>query len=93
MKRKVKTHCFNGKKYTIEEVTKLYGICDLDAHHLTILRGKDIAALSSLLEEGLHAMGVPDKYLHKNNVKIGKSASKVDDLGRLAWRMGWRKVK
>lgn len=92
---KVKSHSFNGKKYAVEQATELCGICDEQGRTITILRGDDLKALSSALEEGLHAMGVPDKYLHKpeNKVKIGKSSSKVDDLGRLIWRLGWRKVK
>lgn len=89
----VKTHTFNGKKYTVEQVTELGGICDTYAKNLVILRGNSINALGSALEEGLHALDIPDRYLHKsdNKVPIGKSLSKVDDLARFLWRLGFRR--
>jgi len=91
--RKVKTHTFNGKKFNISHYTEISGLCDYAAKELSIMRGNDIKALGSALEEGLHALGVPDRYLHKpeNKVKIGKSLSKVDDLARFLWRLGYRK--
>ena len=90
---KVKTHSFNGVKYDIEELTEIDGIFDSVGKTITILRGNNVKALGSILEEGLHAMGVPDRYLHKPlaKLKIGESASKVDDLARLVWRLNWRK--
>ena len=93
--REVKTHTFNGEKYTIEQVTQLDGICEIEAKNLTILRGNNITALSSALEEGLHALDIPDRYLHKSEKKtpIGKSLSRVDDLARFLWRLGYRKAK
>lgn len=93
--RKVRTHTFNGEKYTVEEVTELEGICDTYAKNLVVLRGNSINALGSALEEGLHALDIPDKYLHKSNnkVPIGKSLSKVDDLACFIWRLGYRRVK
>jgi len=91
----VKTHTFNGKKYEIDHVTELAGIFDEAGGVITILRGNDITALGSALEEGLHAMNIPDRYLHVPISKqvIGKSTSKVDDLARFLWREGWRKTK
>jgi hypothetical protein len=79
---KVKTHTFNGKKYAIEVLTEIGGICDKEGQIITILRGNNVHALGSALEEGLHAMEIPDRYLHipLNKQVIGKSASKVDDL-------------
>lgn len=89
----VRSHSFNGKIYKIDHVTEIAGIFDEEGKTLTILRGNDITSLGSVLEEGLHAMKIPDRYLHKplSKTKIGKSASKVDDLARLLWREGWRK--
>lgn len=91
--RRVCTHNFNGKKYTICELTEMTGICDLHGQELTILRGNSVSALGSVLEEGLHALEIPDKYLHKpdRKVQIGQSNSKVDDLARFLWRLGWRR--
>ena len=91
----VKTHTFNGVKYEIAQYTEIGGICDLEGKILSILRGDTIETLSSALEEGLHALDIPDRYLHKpeSEVPIGKSLSKVDDLARFLWRLGWRKVK
>jgi len=88
----VKTHTFNGKKYEIAQCTEIDGICDEEGKVLSILRGNSIRALGSALEEGLHALGIPDRYLHKSesNVPIGKSLSKVDDLARFLWRLGYR---
>jgi len=94
-RRKVHTHTFNGTKYDIDEVTSIEGICDNTGRRLTILRGNTIAALGSALEEGLHALNIPDEYLHKpkRSVPIGRSLSKVDDLARFIWRLGYRRVK
>ena len=93
--REVKTHTFNGKTYTVEQITELGGICDIHAQNLIILRGNSINTLGSALEEGLHALNIPDRYLHKstNKVPIGKSLSKVDDLARFLWRLGWRNTQ
>jgi len=92
--RQVKTHTLNGKTFTVCEITEIGGICDLEGQELTILRGNTVAALGSLLEEGMHAMGIPDRHLHKpdKQIPIGQSTSKVDDLARLAWRLGWRRT-
>lgn len=89
----VRSHSFNGKSYKIDHVTEMVGMFDEEGKALTIMRGNDIAALGSALEEGLHAMSIPDRYLHKptSKVKIGQSLSKVDDLARFLWRLGWRK--
>lgn len=89
----VRTHTFNGKVYEINQYTEIDGICDEEGRALSILRGNNIKALGSALEEGMHALEIPDKYLHKTNVKIGQSMSKVDDLARFIWRLGYRKVK
>lgn len=91
--RPVYTHTFNGRKYSICELTEIGGICDLYGQELTILRGNSILALGSALEEGLHALEIPDKYLHKpdKKVQIGQSASKIDDLAQFLWRLGWRR--
>ncbi|GAG15794.1 unnamed protein product [marine sediment metagenome] len=89
----VHTHTFNGNTFTICELTELGGLCDLENQEITILRGNSVLALGSALEEGLHAMEIPDRYLHKpdKKVKIGQSNSKVDDLARFLWRLGWRR--
>ncbi len=93
--KRVKTHSFNGVKYDIEEYTEIDGIFDEVGKTITILRGNNVKALGSALEEGLHAMGVPDRYLHKplSKIVVGKSASKVDDLARFIWRLGYRRKK
>jgi hypothetical protein len=93
--RKVKTHTFDKKTFTVCEVTRISGICDLGSQELMVLDGDSIEALGSALEEGCHALKIPDKYLHKpdSQVKKGQSASKIDDLARFLWRLGWRRVK
>jgi len=93
--RPVKSHTINGVKYSIFEITEIGGLYDEVGQELTILRGNTVGALGSVLEEGMHAMKIPDRYLHKDDkkVKIGESASKVDDLARLLWRLGWRRVE
>ena len=93
--KRVKTHSFNGVKYDIEEFTEIDGIFDEVGKTITILRGNNVKALGSALEEGLHAMNIPDRYLHKplSQIVIGKSASKVDDLARFIWRLGYRRKK
>ena len=91
----VRTHTFNGTKYGICEITEIGGLCDLEGQELTILRGNNIKALGSALEEGLHALNIPDRFLHKpdKEVEIGQSTSKVDDVARFLWRLGYRKIK
>ncbi len=97
MKQKIQSHSFNGTKFRIEEASEIEGSFDPQGKAITILVNKrrPLQALGSALEEGLHAMGVPDKYLHKPQarVKKGKSLSRVDDLARFIWRLGWRPPK
>lgn len=92
--RQVKSHTINGIKFEIDEITEITGICDIEGQCLSVLRGNSVEAIGSLLEEGMHAMGIPDRYLHKpeNEVEIGQSVSKVDDLAKLVWRLGWRRI-
>lgn len=93
--RPVRTHTFDGVTYSIGELTEIAGYCDVEAQDMTILRGNSLGCLGSALEEGMHAMKIPDRYLHKvdKDVKIGESMSKVDDLARFLWRLGWRRLK
>jgi len=89
----VKTHKFNGVKYKISYAAQIDGICDYEGKELTELCGNGLGVLGSVLEEGMHAMNIPDKFLHKPKSKVrpGQSCSKVDDLARFLWRLGYRK--
>ena len=91
---RVRTHTINGVRFEIEESTEIDGICDYEGRCLSILRGNSVKALASLLEEGMHAMDIPDRYIHrpKDELEIGESVSRVDDLAKLAWRLGWRRI-
>jgi hypothetical protein len=93
--KKVKTHTVDGVNYKIEEFTEIDGLFYPNEKIISILRGNSLKALGSVLEEGLHAMGIPDRYLHKpkGSVKVGKSLSKVDNLAKLLWRLGWRRIE
>jgi hypothetical protein len=95
-KRKIHSHTFNGKKYQVIETAEIDGIFDGAGKTITILCGADnVRTLGSALEEGLHAMNIPDRYLHKpeRSTKTGESISKVDDLARFIWRLGYRRTK
>jgi hypothetical protein len=48
---------------------------------MTILEGDDFRAFHSALHEGLHAHGVPSKYIHD---KVG--CTSTDDLAKFLWR-------
>lgn len=68
-KKTIKHHKFNGKKYYIEfnDFKTTYGLQSDGATFLMIQDGVDIKAIDSLIHEAMHAMGIPDEYVHKDN--------------------------
>jgi hypothetical protein len=87
----MKTHSFNGEPYEIEVVDNLLGIC-ISRHEAIMGKiiieksKKQIDELDTAIHEALHAIGIPDKYLHNKD-----GTGKVDDVARFIWRLGWRK--
>ena len=82
----MKQHTFNGKKYIIEFVQRIDGLCDTDEddgkYNMYITQGKTLLAeLDNVVHEGMHALGVPSEYVHQ-----GKGTR---DLSRfiLSWLM------
>lgn len=64
----IKTHKFKGKTFAIDfdNFKNIYGLtCQSDT--LVIQSGVELKAIDSLLHEALHAMGIPDSYLHKDD--------------------------
>lgn len=89
----VKTHTFKGRKYYVDIADIIEGVCDLptksgDKMWITVLEGDDFRALHSAFEECLHALRIPDKYLHNAD-----GTSKVIDGSRFLWRMGYRRAE
>lgn len=86
----MKTHTFKLGKYQID-IDKCEGFCDIPDDyttlHMHILKDEGFKGLSSALHEGLHADGIPDKYLHKED-----GTSDTERLARFLWRLGYRKV-
>lgn len=77
------------------EKGRLDGYCDVPDEPgrepklgMCVIDGDDVRALNSQLHEALHAIGVPDRYLHDED---GNEAT--TSLARFIWRMGWRRVE
>ncbi len=89
---KLRTHTFKLGKYTIHVGGAVMGCCDMPSDgkkllHMHILDGNSLEALDVTMHEAMHAMGIPDRYLHG---VFGESITKP--LARFLWRLGWRKV-
>ena len=84
MELKMKSHTFLGKTLKVTEAKEIFGVCD--DFEITVICGNNIKALDSAIHEGLHAMGVPDEYVHDK-----QGFSKTADLARFLWRLGWRR--
>jgi len=85
----MKTHTFRLGKYYIDE-DRCEGYCEQPSSdnrlNMIIWKGNDYKALSSALHEALHAEGIPDKYLHKED-----GTSDTERIARFLWRLGWRR--
>lgn len=91
--RPVKTHTFNGRKYTIDQVDRIDGVTEIpgepDTFDMLILTGNDLKALHSALHEGGEAIGQCDKCMH--GYKDDNQMPNTYDVARFLWRLGWRK--
>ena len=81
--RKLRTATLKAGHYTILQSPRgLYGCCELpeEENHLSmwILSQKTQLGLATVLEEGMHASRIPDRYVHDPEVMI--------PLIRLVWR-------
>jgi hypothetical protein len=83
----LKSHTFRGKKYAVEFVSRIDGVCDTDEdgdeYEMLIVDAKGLRGLDNALHEALHAAGIPSEYVHKKNGTI--------DISRFLWRLGYRK--
>ena len=81
----VKTHTFNGRKYTID-IGKFEGSCDqydCKEHYLSILADLDTQkGLITAIHESLHACN----WAKKEDIVDSVST----DIGRFLWRLGFR---
>ncbi len=89
----IKTHTFNGRQYRVREFRgSIEGVTDVpgsDDHlEMLVMDGDDIHSLHSAYHKSLHALGIPDKYVHDKNGDYS-----TWDGARFLWRLGWRKVK
>ena len=87
----MKTHTFRLGTYHISR-DKCEGFCEIpdqyDTLYMFILADDGFKGFSSALHEGLHAEGIPNKYLHKKD-----GTSDTERLARFLWRLGYRRVK
>jgi hypothetical protein len=85
----VKTHSFNGVLYNIGFAGRIDGVCDVPEDDSTpeiiLVEGYELRHLNAAFHESLHAMGVPDKFLHDI-----EGYSKTEDGARFLWRLGYR---
>jgi hypothetical protein len=88
----IRTHTFNGVTYKIEFADRIDGVCDVPddetAPEILLVPGKKQRHLNAALHEALHAIGVPDKYLHDE-----EGFSQTEDVARFLWRLGFRRTK
>ena len=89
--KKVRTATFALGRYRVVEYDRILGSCDVPGDNdleLAIMPGSSQQALAVLLEEMMHAEGIPDKYLHSEDKNDQRPA---DRMARCAWRLGWRR--
>ena len=91
LKKKVKTHTFGLGKYHIDYSRRgLDGVTDTPddnkwaeiRHDMVILEGQTFKSFHCALHEGMHAEGIPDKYLHDK-----EGYAKTYKLARFLWRL------
>jgi len=91
IKRRIKTHTFNGTKYKIDYADIIEGVTDTDeipdVLEVLILTGNDFKAFHSAFHESLEASGFCDSCLH-----FSDGTPRTIDAARFLWRLGWRKV-
>ncbi len=91
--RPVKTHTFNGRHYTVEQVSRVDGVTDIpgeaETFEMLILAGDDLKALHSALHEGCEASDFCDSCLHGYTRDDG--LPRTWDIARFLWRLGYRK--
>jgi hypothetical protein len=82
MKAKFPTGVFKVEfAYRIDGVSDAPADSDEPGLSMTILEGNDFRAFNSALHEGLHAHGVPSRYIHDK-----RGYATTDDLARFLWR-------
>lgn len=92
----MKTHTFRLGKYHISMCSRIDGVTDCPTKkkwkdqykEILLIDGNDFKAFNAHLHEGLHAEGIPDKYLHDKS-----GCSDTERLTRFLWRLGYRRVK
>ena len=84
----MRTHTFNGRKYTIEEHDGLDGICEMPTKsktlYMILMRGNTRKALNVAVHEMMHAEEVPDRLVE---------GGAPDRIAAALWRMGWRRAE
>lgn len=85
----MKTHTFRNRKYKVEIVQSIDGLCDTFEDEeglptIMIINNEGLRGLNSAIHEALHASGIPTEHIHKDN--------EVWDVARFLWRLGWRKT-
>jgi len=88
----MRSHTFRLGRYKVLECGRIDGVCDVpgtegEAMNMLILGSNDFKALNSALHEGMHAEGIPDKYLHNED-----GCSDTERLARFLWRLGYRRI-
>ena len=85
----IKTHTFNGRRYSIEKVKSIEGVTDVpgepDPYTMLILSGNNFIAFHSAFHESLEAAGFCDACLHKKD-----GTPNTIEAARLIWRLGYR---
>ena len=87
--KKVKTHTFNGRKYKIDMLGPIDGASDLykcnDRHLMICADPLTQAELITILHESLHV---------ENWAQSEEIVDRVStDIGKLLWRLGYRRKK
>ena len=86
LKKPIKTHSFNGHKYTIRVLPQgVHGVCDQPGQDETLLIATDPNTCNGLITAIHEAMHASD--YHKKEADVDRCSK---DIGRFLWRLGYR---
>ena len=91
LKKTLRSHTFNGKKYLVEFTGRIDGMTDTpdvegELPRMVILDNNNLRAFHSAMHEAMEAMGMCDKCLHKENGDFA-----TWDIASFLWR--WIKTR
>ena len=88
----MKSHTFRLGKFVLEFVDRIDGITDTPdpeskcTRYICIVESGGYREFSTALHEAMHADGIPDEYMHKDD-----GTSDTERIAKFLWMMGYRR--